>query len=127
MSQYYTTDDYLLELRSDNNFNIFLSHRNLIENRSLDEVASADLHSYTEEYTNYSNLSQVTEFNIKDYKGYTYSFHYLDSSTNTAFYLQVVWLETEKGYYIFDVEFPLDNLNNYTNIINDIINTFKLY
>ena len=127
LSQYHTTNDYLLELRSDDNLNIFVSHRNIIENRSLVEVASADLRSYIGEYNSYSNLSQITELNIKDYKGYTYSFHYLDSKTNTPYYLQVIWIETNNGYYIFDIEFPLDNLNNYTNIINDTISSFALY
>ena len=125
--QYYTTNDYLIELRSENNLNIFVSHRNIIENRSLTEVVSADLHAYIENYANYSNLSQIAELNTNNYKGYTYSFHYLDSSNNVPYYLQIVWLETEKGYYIFDIEFPLESLNDYVNIINDTIYSFVIY
>ena len=36
-----------------------------------------------------------------------------------------VWIETENGYYILDIEFPLENLNNYTHIINDVLDTFN--
>lgn len=127
LSQYHTTNDYLIELRSENNLNIFVSHRSKIENKPLDQVVSADLHSYIESYASYSNLSQMTELNIKNYNGYTYSFHYLDSKNNTPFYLQVVWIETDTGYYIFDIEFPLDSLNTYSNIINDSISSFVIY
>lgn len=126
LSQYKSAGDYLIELRSPNDLNIFISHKNLIENRTLSSVASSDSRSYIEEYTSYSNLSDVTEFTIKDTTSYTYSFHYLDSKTNTPFYLQVVWIESENGYYIFDIEFPLENLNNYTKIVNETLKSFTI-
>lgn len=126
LSQYKPSGDYLIELRNPNNLNIFISHKNLIENRNLSSVVSSDLHSYIEEYTSYSNLSDITDFTTKDKTAYTYSFHYLDSKTNTPFYLQVVWLECETGYYIFDIEFPLENLNNYTKIVNETLESFTI-
>lgn len=127
LSQYKSSGDYLIELRNPNELNIFISNRDLIENRTLSSVISSDLRSYIEEYTSYSNLSDITEFTIKDKIAYTYSFHYLDSKTNTPFYLQVVWLETENGYYIFDIEFPLANLNNYTKIVNETLESFTIH
>ena len=126
LSEYKPSGDYLIELRSPNNLNIFISHQDLIENRTLSSIVSSDLRSYIEEYTSYSNLSDVTEFTLKDKIDYTYSFHYLDSKTNTPYYLQVVWLESENGYYIFDIEFPLENLNNYTKIVNETLEAFTI-
>lgn len=126
LSEYKPSGDYLIELRSPNNLNIFISHQDLIENRTLSSIVSSDLRYYIEEYTSYSNLSDVTEFTVKDKIAYTYSFHYLDSKTNTPYYLQVVWLESENGYYIFDIEFPLENLNNYTKIVNETLEAFTI-
>jgi len=126
LSQYKPSGDYLIELRAPNDLNIFISHKNLIENRTLASIVSSDLRSYIEEYNSYSNLSDITEFVAKDKTAYTYSFHYLDSKTNTPFYLQVVWIESENGYYIFDIEFPLENLNNYTKILNEVLESFTI-
>ena len=125
-SQYNSSNNYLLELRTPNNLNIFISSKDIITNRDLSAVASADLHSYIENFNGYSNLSFLKEFNIGEKIAYTYSFHYLDSSTNTPYYLQIIWLEDNNKYYIFDIEFPLKDLNNYTNIINKITNSFSI-
>ena len=122
----FSSDNYLLELRSDNNLDIFVSHETLIENRSLSDIAKADLDAYLKEYKTYSNLSELREFKKDDKSIYTYSLDYLDSQIKTAFYLQVIWFETENGYYIIDIEFPLDDLDNYKNIINETIDNFKI-
>ena len=125
LSQYESSNNYLIELRSENNLNIFVSHQDLVQNKTLSEVVSADHRTYVNEFTSYSNLSEVKDISTNDKQACTYSFHYLDSKTNTAYYLQIVWIETENGYYILDIEFPLENLNNYTHIINDVLDTFN--
>ena len=71
-------------------------------------------------------MSELREFKKDDKSIYTYSLDYLDSQIKTAFYLQVIWFETENGYYIIDIEFPLDDLDNYKNIINETIDNFKI-
>ena len=124
LQQYNSVNNYLIELRSPTNLDIFISSKPLIENRTLSEVATADSNAYIENFNNNSNLSDLSEFSIGDKIAYTYSFHYLDNSTKIPFYLQVIWMETENCYYIFDIEFPLDNLENYTKIINETINSF---
>ena len=88
-------------------------------------MASADSNSYIENFKTYSNLSSLSEFDFNNNTAYTYSFHYLDSSNKTPFYLQIVWLQTENCYYIFDVEFPVENMENYTKIVNEILTSFK--
>lgn len=126
LSQYNSSENYLIELRSPSELNIFISFKDSIENHSLSEVASGDLHSYIENFNGYSNLSDLKEFKAGEKTAYTYSFHYLDAGTKIPFYLQVIWLQAENGYYIFDIEFPLESLNNYTNIINETINSFSI-
>ena len=95
LSQYVPKQNYLLELRSQNNLNIFVSKKELIENRSLNDVISADRRQYIENFSAYSNLSDINEISTtEEAPGYTYSFHYLDNNTNQTFYLQIIWIES---------------------------------
>ena len=123
---YSPSGDKLLELRNDKNLNIFVSSKDLISNKSLSDIVSADITSYLEEFSNSSNISGITEFVHNEKPAFTYSFHYLDFSSKTTYYLQVMWLEYENNYYIIDVEFPLNDLYDNTSIINDILNNFKV-
>ena len=123
---YSPSGDKLLELRNDKNLNIFVSSKDLMSNKSLSDIVSADITSYLEEFSNSSNISGITEFVHNEKPAFTYSFHYLDFSSKTTYYLQVMWLEYENNYYIIDVEFPLDDLYDNTSIINDILNNFKV-
>ena len=123
---YSTSGDKLLELRNDKNLNVFVSSKDLISNKSLSDIVSADITSYLEEFSNSSNISEITEFVHNEKPAFTYSFHYLDFETKTTYYLQVMWLEYVNNYYIIDVEFPLDDLYDNTSIINDILNNFKV-
>lgn len=124
--QYIPKNNYLIELRSEQNLNIFISYENLLENRTLSEIASADIKAYIETFSNYSNLSEAKGFNVGEKQAYTYSFHYPDSKTKTTYYLQVIWLQTDSGYFIFDIEFPLNDLSNYTSLIDQVLNTLTI-
>lgn len=121
--QYKPSNNYLLELRNENNLNIFITEENFIENKTLFEVVSADIKAYIENFNQYSNLSNLTEFDRGGKPAYTYSFHYLDKNTNVAYYLQSMWIEYNNKYYIIDIEFPLDSLSENSKIINDILNS----
>lgn len=121
-SKYTPTQEYILELRSPSNVNLFVSRKNLIENKNLNTIVSVDRDSYIKNFNSYSNLSEVAELTINGYSAYSYSFHYLDSKDNkTSYYLQIIWIETENGYYILDIEFPLNFLDTNYSIINDLI------
>jgi hypothetical protein len=124
--QYLPSDDKLLELRSENNLNIYLEKQDLIEGKSLYDVASADILAYTENFSSYSNLSELKEIDNSNFSAYTYSFHYLDSKNKTTYYLQTIWIQTDTNYYIASIEFPLDNLNDNINIINDVFNNLLI-
>lgn len=127
LSQYIPKQNYLIEVRSPKNLNIFISNRDIVDDRNLVDIVSADRRSYLEEFNKYSNLSDITEISINgNLPAYTYSFHYLDSKMKQSFYLQIIWIQSEKGYYIIDVEFPLDDISSYANIITDITSSFKI-
>lgn len=125
-TQYYPTNNYLLELRNDANLNIFISEENVFENKNLSEIVSADQTAYLSNFDKHSNLSSVTEFDRNGKPAYTYSFHYLDSKTKTAYYLQTIWIDSGEKYYILDIEFPLDSLSENSKIINDVLNSLTI-
>ena len=63
LKQYNPTNNYLLELRSNINLDIFISKKELILNKSFAEIVSADKLAYLEEFeatTNISNLNEIT-------------------------------------------------------------------
>lgn len=124
-TQYKASGNYLIELRTENNLNIFITKNDLIENKKLIDIASSDIKTYINEFKNSSNISEISEFEFNGKTAYTYSLHYLNSKK--PYYLQVIWIEAKNCYYTLDIEFPLDSLNNYTNIINDTTSNFIIY
>ena len=124
LQQYASKNDYLIELRSNIDLNIFISSKNKIEGKSLKDIVYADKLSFVENFQTVSNISEIKELIINGNNACTYSFHYLDENLNTTFYIQVSWLEINNNYYVFDIEFPLNDLNNYINIITDVLNNF---
>lgn len=118
--------NYLLELRSDDNLNIFIAKDPVIPNKELSEITEADKIAFLNNFESQSNLSDSKELSVNNHPAYTYSFHYLDKSLNKAFYLQVVWLQINDFYYIFDIEFPLEDLSFYTNTASSLLSTFQV-
>lgn len=117
---------HILELRNENNLNIFVAEENLLQNLTLAELATADLKSYVAQFEKSSDISNVSEFDRGGKPAYTYSLHYLDSNTKTAYYLQTIWIEYNDKYYIIDIEFPLNSLNENSKIINDVLNSIVI-
>ena len=126
LSQYEPGQNYLIELRSKDNLDIFISKQNPIEKKDLNAIVKADRLAYTQKFNSFSNLSDIKELSVNNNLAYTYSFHYLDSNLNKAFYIQIAWLQINDIYYVFDIEFPLDDLTIYTNIITDTLANFKV-
>ena len=126
LKQFETKSNYILELKNENNFNIFVSEENSIPNINFVDLVNADIQSYVSQFENSSNISNVSEFDRGGNPAYTYSLHYLDPNTKTAFYLQTIWLEFNNKYYIIDIEFPLNSLNENSSIINDILNAIVI-
>ena len=117
---------YLLELRSENQLNIFITKMSDVPNKDLSELVEADKIAYLANFESYSNLSDTKQLAINNNPAYTYSFHYLDKKLNKAFYLQVTWLQVGNEHYTFDIEFPLDDLPFNTNISSSVLSSFKI-
>lgn len=117
---------YLMELRSENHLNIFITKENAIQNQALSEILEADKSTFLSNFESHSNLSETKELSVNGNLAYTYSFHYLDKTLNKAFYLQVAWLQINDILYIFDIEFPLDDLSFNTNITSTVLSSFKI-
>ena len=97
-----------------------------LQNISFSELVEADLKSYVSQFENSSNISNVSEFDRGGKPAYTYSLHYLDTNTKTAFYIQTIWIEHNNKYYIIDIEFPLNSLNENSKIINEVLNSIVI-
>ena len=119
--------EYLIKLSSDYNMDIYISKMEKIENRPLSSIARADKLAYLEEYNASSNVSDIKELTVNGNLAYTYSFHYLDENLTKAFYIQVVLLELEDGIYVFDIDFPLNELTTYTNVTTEVLENFIKY
>lgn len=118
-------DTHLLELRTNNDVNIYISRIAKVEGKNLLSVANADKKSFTESFSKTSNISTVKETVISGKNVATYSFHYLDEPYKKAFYIQVAVLEYSNCFYILDIEFPQDNISSYANLVKDAISSFK--
>lgn len=117
--------EYLIKLTSDENADIYISQIEKIENRDLSTIARADKMAYLESYDKYSNLSELKELEVNGNRAYTYSFHYLDENLKKAFYIQVILIEIEEQIYIFDIDFPLNDLVLYTNLMTEALSGFR--
>lgn len=126
LKSYSSELNYLLELRSENNLNIFIAKENAIQNKELLDIIKADKIAFLSNFESYSNVSDLKELSVNNHLAYMYSFHYLDKTLNKAYYLQVVWLQIEDAYYIFDIEFPLEDLAFNTNIASSVLSSFQV-
>lgn len=119
-------NEYLIKLSSDEDVDIYVSKLEGLEDKELYSVARADKLAYLESYNTYSNLSDLKELSVNGNQAYTYSFHYLDENMKKSFYIQVVLLKVNDRIYVFDVDFPLDELNFYTNLLTETLAEFKV-
>jgi hypothetical protein len=126
LRQYYSYTNYLFELRNSNDLNIFVSKIENDNERTLEALARADRTTYIKEFSSISNLADLKLLTINENEAATYSFHYLDSNQNKAFYLQVVFMNVNNNIYVFDFDFPLDDLNSYSTFITDFLSSFKI-
>jgi len=129
--QYNSINDYLIELRSENNIDIFISRKEKLEDKDFAQVVQADCREYVNQFTNYTNASLPQEFqtNISP-NAYTYSLQYLEKQTKTPYYLQVTWIEMDDYYYIIDTEMPYSILQETpeeaSNVLTDILSNINI-
>ena len=126
LKQFNTYTNYLLELRNEKSLNVFVSKLTVESDRTIKNIIQADRETYIKEFNSISNLSDIKELSINNNPTYTYSFHYLDKNQNKAFYLQIVFMQMNNNLYVFDFDFPLEDLSMYSNFITDFLNNFKV-
>lgn len=120
------SSDYLLDLVSESNhLGVHISKINGLENKNFREIAKADRLAYSQSFSSYSNLSDLKELLVGDTTSYTYTFHYLDSTLNKPCYIQIIWLNIYGNLYCIDINFLLDDLTLYTNLITETLSSFK--
>lgn len=126
LSQFDSIQDYILELRSEDNLNIFIEKKILSTDKILYNIVTKDKEDYIKKFNSISNISDIREITLADGTiGYTYGFHYLDKRTRQTYYLQIIWIQKNTSYYITSIEFPLDKLDSYSKIINELTTNFK--
>lgn len=126
LSQFDSIQDYILELRSEDNLNIFIEKKILSTDKILYNIVTKDKEDYSKKFNSISNISDIREITLADGTiGYTYGFHYLDKRTRQTYYLQIIWIQKNTSYYITSIEFPLDKLDSYSKIINELTTNFK--
>lgn len=118
--------EYLIKASSKENLDIYISKITDFPGRDLYSVARADKMAYLEAYNSYSNLADLKELEVNGNRAYTYSFHYLDENMQKAFYIQVVLLQIGDDIYVFDIDFPLDDLVLYTQVTEETLASFMI-
>jgi len=119
-------DKYILDLVSDKNLNIFIDKQPLVEGKSLEEVINVDKRDYPGQFNGFTNVSETSGIKVKnDLPAFTYSFEYFDANISQGFMVQIVWVQTNTGYYIFNMDFPKETLDESLVIINDILSVFE--
>ena len=119
-------NERILVLKSEDNLSVYISKMDLVQDHDLLEIVSHDQQFYIEKVGKHSNVTEIRELQVGSLRAYTYGLHYLDESSNTAYLLQVVWLESPDGYYIFDVDYPLSDDVYYQSLMRDILSTFSI-
>lgn len=121
-----TSDNYLIELKSPQALKILISKKDIITGRKLSDIVFADRNSYTKNFQKISNVSEISSISVnKDLESYIYSFDHLENEQK--FNLKIIWIETENGYYVIDINFPSNLSDNFSNLIKEITSSFTLY
>ena len=125
-----TVSPYILKLKSeDNTVTILLSEHSKIDSSTLKQIAEGDKKIYVNKFNSMSNASDLYETNILENKqGFTYSFNYIKTvdGVDKTYYFQTIWFETDSSYFIIDIDFPQENLDSYSKLINDFLKGLKI-
>ena len=118
-------DNRLLILQSDDNLSLYISKLDLIPNREFLDVVTADKDSYVNNIGPYSNLTELRELQVGSLRAFTYGLQFLETTSNSAYILQIVWLETPYCYYVFDIEYPLSDDIYFQTVLTEALSTFS--
>lgn len=92
---------------------------------NLSDVAALEMAGLSNNKSNLDNLSELNKIDLKNYEAYKYSYTYFDQEYNNNFYVEIVWIKTDKNIYVLDLEVITKNQEKYKDLFNEIINSFE--
>lgn len=125
LKQFDLNQRYILELRSDKNLNILVEKKDLISDKNLYDIAKKDKENYIKNFNNTVEISELKELHFNSAIGYTYSFEYTSTTYPSNLCMHVIWCQGQNCYYITNVIYPKEKQNENSNILTEIVNTFK--
>ena len=119
-------NNFLLELHSENNFNVYISKLENPDNYSLYMISKADLSSYPSNFQNVTELSELKNVTLNGFDSYSYSFKYLDSTNSVNYYMNIFLVQIRNSIYVFNFDFPVSNLNSFNSMVSNIVNSISV-
>ena len=124
--QYKTTDYFLLELHSENNLNFYIRKLENLDNYSLYMITKNDCLTFTTNFENVTDISNINYSNINDFESCNYNFKYLDTSSNLMYFMQVNLVKIGNTIYSLTADFPVSSVDVFNPIVNDIVNSISV-
>lgn len=123
LDQYKTTDYFLLELHSENNLNFYIRKLENLDNYSIYMIAKNDCLTFTTNFENVTEISNINYSNINNFESCNYNFKYTDSASSSTYFMQVYLVKIGNSIYSLTADFPVSSMDIFNPIVNDIVNS----
>lgn len=88
----------------------------------FDEIVKNDKNDMILNTDSIKNVSDIIKVNIKNYEAYQYEYKYIsDYGQQHCF---VVWIKTDQNIYILNIEISENSMEQYKEVITNIISSF---
>ena len=116
-------ENYVLNLYTDDGFFLYVSS---IEkyNFDLTRIIESDRKSFIQGFENYTDLTDIIEKTYNNLSGYSYSLHFIKDEKNCILYEFVTIINNK--IYFFDIEYPEENSEIYSTLIEELLNSISL-
>lgn len=91
----------------------------------LSDAAALEMAGLPNIKTNLDNLSSLTKFELNGHEACKYSYTYFDKDYNNNFYVEIIWIKTDKNLYVLDLEVITKNQEKYKTYFDSIVNSFE--
>lgn len=126
LKEYKSANYFLLELHSENNFNFYIKKLDNLDDYSLYMITKNDSYSFVSNFENVTEISNINNLNISSLESYNYNFKYLDSISNSTYFIQVYLIKIGDSIYSFTADFPVSSIDIFNPFVSDIINSVTL-
>ena len=123
LTEYKTVDYLLLELHSNKNLNFYIRKLENLDNYSLFMITKNDCLTFTNNFENVTEISNVNYSNINNFESCNYNFKYTDPTINSTYFIQVYLVKIGNSIYSLTADFPFDSIDIFNPIVNDIVNS----